>query len=297
VDAPKVCIVTPVRDDWAATSRYLASIEDLIYPDVEVIIVDDGSTDGSAHRIKEQFPRVIVLSGDGNLWWAGATNKGATEALERGARFIFTCNNDVLLDREVISSSVDCALEAGNALVGAVVFFQQDAARVWFAGARFDRSTGDILLDTEMWPESEGPKPSQMLTGMGMLIPADLFRDVGGFDSDAFPHYLADSDFSLRAAARGYQLLVSPGSRIYNDVSSAWSVREFERGRLGFLLEMLLSMRSAYWVKARVRFYRRHWGPGWLRALVRLYRGWFGVYAWPIIRRKVSPIFRRRRTG
>jgi GT2 family glycosyltransferase len=292
VDAPKVCIVTPIHDDWPATARYLASIDELTYPDVEVIIVDDGSTDGSAQRIGERFPDAIVVPGDGSLWWTGATNRGAEEALRRGARFIFTCNHDVILDREVISSSVACSLEAGDALVGATVFYQGDTDRVWFSGARFDRTTGDILHESETWPESDGPRASPMLTGMGLLVPAGAFQDVGGFDRDSFPHYLADCDFSLRAAARGYRLLVSPTSKIYNDVSSAWSVREFARGRLRFLFAMLFSMRSAYWITARVRFYRRHWGPGWLRALVLLYRGWFGVYAWPVIKRRVKMIGR-----
>lgn len=284
---PKVCIVTPIHNGWSATRSFLRSSDELVYPEVEMIIVDDGSTDGSARRIGEEFPDVVVIAGDGNLWWTGATNLGAAEALARGAHFIFTCNNDVILDRDVISSSVACALGAGKALVGSIVSYQGDPDRVWFSGARFDPSSGEIAHDTESWPTADGPRPVPILTGMGMLIPAQAYQDLDGFDAASFPHYLADCDFSLRAAAHGYELLVDPASRVFNDVSSAWSVREYERGRLGFLVEMLVSKRSAFWVIGRVRFYRRHWGPKWRRALIRLYMTWFRTYAGPVVIRRL----------
>ena len=290
---PKVCIVTPIHDDRMATLRYLESIENLDYPNLDVVIVDDGSTDGSAEAIAERYPSVTVLPGDGSLWWTAATNIGAREGLDRGARFIFTCNNDVVLDPQAVTKSVACALEAGDALVGAVVFHQQDPEKVWFSGARFDAHTGDIEHDVDA---PSLPKETQMLTGMGMLIPAEAFMALGGFDLEAFPHYLADCDLSLRASAAGYRLLVAPDSRIYNDVSSAWSVREYARGRLRLIPLMLFSKRSAYWVRGRIRFYRRHWGPGWAGALIRLYLTWFKSYPLRLVGRRVVAPFRRGRS-
>lgn len=290
MDAPKVGIVTPIHNAKQATDRYLASVEQLSYPDLITIVVDDGSTDGSAEMIAQRYPDVVVIPADGSLWWAAASNLGAREALRRGARFIFTCNNDVILDPDVITSSVECALAAGDALVGAVVLYEEARDRVWFAGARLDPKTADVEHDTE--PLS-GPMDTRVLTGMGMLIPADVFVELDGFDQSAFPHYLADCDFSLRAYGGGHRLLVTPSSKIYNDVSSAWSEREFKEGRLRFIPSMLFSMRSAYWISGRVRFYRRHWGPGWAGALVRLYRGWFRRYAWPLVRRRIGRLIRR----
>ena len=293
--SPKVCIVTPIHNDWEATSRYLASVGRLSYPDIETIIVDDGSTDGSSRLIRERFPETTIVVGDGTWWWARATNAGVEKARERGAAFVFTCNNDVILHEDAISSSVSDALSSGKALVGATVFYQGIEDRVWFAGADLDRSSGDIVHRTETWPASEGPRPTAVLTGMGMLIPVEAFDEVGLFDDECFPHYLADCDFSLRAAENGYDLLVSPASKIFNDISSAWSEREFAIGRVGFLIEMLFRMRSAYWLQGRVRFYRRHWGRGWIRALARLYRTWFLVYAGPILKRKLSLLLPRKR--
>lgn len=297
MDTPKVCIVTPIHGGWAATSRYLESVGALTYPNVETIVVDDGSTDGSADRVAEEFPDVVVISGDGSLWWAAATNRGVEEAFDRGAEFIFTCNNDVRLDPEALSSSVACALREENALVGSVVHYLDEPERIWFSGASLDRVTGDIRHHTDAPSDPVHPQSTEALTGMGMLIPRRVFEAVGGFDQAAFPQYLADCDFALRAHARGFKLVVTPDSKIYNDVSSAWSVREFERGRLGFLLEMLFSRRSAYWIEGRVKFYRRHWGRGWPFALLRLYRGWLMTYAGPVVKRRLTLGARRGGVG
>lgn len=288
---PKVSIVTPIHNDRDATARYLEALAKIDYPNLELVIVDDGSDDGSAEMVAERCPSAVVLHGDGSLWWAKATDIGAREAFARGAAFVFTCNNDALIAPETIASSVACALEAGKALVGAVVRYQGEPERIWFSGARLDRRTGDIEHDTDL---PEEPKPTQMLTGMGMLIPQEAFTQLDGFDSESFPHYLADCDFSLRAAERGYRLLVAPLSNVYNDVSSAWSVREYQRGRLRLIPLMLFSMRSAYWIKGRVRFYRRHWRAGWVPAIMRLYRTWFMTYALPLVGRKLTGAGRKR---
>lgn len=287
----KVCIVTPIHNEADATLRFLESVSKLTYPDVEVIIVDDGSTDESVRLIREWFAETVILSGAGNLWWARATNLGVEEALARGAAFVYTVNNDVVLEPEAISAGISCLSMEPRALVGSTVHYLDDPDRIWFAGAALDRASGDIVHQTSPIPEDQ-VRESQMLTGMGTLIPAAAFDEIGAFDDRAFPHYLADCDFSLRAAQAGFRLLVTPRSKVYNDVASAWSVRQFERGKKRFLFEMLFSKRSAYWVAGRRRFYRRYWGRGYVWAMARMYARWFRVYAAPLFKRSLMKVAR-----
>ena len=278
MDEPKVCIVTPIHNGVSRTLRFLESVKEMGYPNLETIIVDDGSTDGSSEAIRRDFPETILLAGDGNLWWTAATNLGVREALSRAADFVFTVNNDVTMTNGAISSSVSCALRESPALIGSTVHVLEDPDQIWFAGARFNRRTGDIEHEREPVVESGGVREAQMLTGMGMLIPSEAFEHVGFFDAATFPHYLADCDFSIRAAQRGYRLLVTSESRLYNEIGSAWSVQQMERPRFRFLVEMIFSKRSGYWFVGRVRFYRRHWGNGKTSALIRLYVTWFRTY-------------------
>jgi GT2 family glycosyltransferase len=270
---PRVSIVTPVHNRREHTLAYLASLERCTYPNLHVVIVDDGSTDGSAAAIRERFPDVTLLEGDGSLWWSGATNLGVEDAIAAGSEYVVTLNNDVEVDPEFVGALVACACDRGRALVGSKVNYRDEPGRVWFFGAELDRRTGDIRLlggRDEDFPEA---REAPMLTGMGMLVPVEAFRAAGLFDVRSFPQYLADSDFSLRAKARGYGLVVEPRATVYADVGAAWIQGQFERLPSRFAYDLLFSIRSQYDVRVRYRFYRRHWGKGWAGALLRLYGG------------------------
>ena len=262
-------MVVPIHNGIDQTRRLLDSLRSGGYPNLDVIVVDDGSTDGSAAILGRDFPEVTVVPGSGDLWWTRATNKGVRTALERGADYVLTINNDAVMDPDAAAIMVEAAEEHPRALIGAQVRHLEEPHRVWFAGADFDPSTADVAHRREP-PEGEGPSTTTMLTGLGMLIPIRAFEEVGFFD-EAFPQYFADCDFSLRARSVGYELLVEARAGILNEVGSSWLARTLSARRWTALGSMLFSSRSPYWVGGRVRFYRRHWGRGYRRALVKLY--------------------------
>ena len=292
---PKVCAVTAIHNRIEETQRFLESLQKVDYPNLDSIVIDDGSTDGSSDMIAVKFPETTVLRGDGSLWWSGATNLGVRLALTRGASFVLTLNNDVVLDPNCIKASVRCALAHVGSLVGSKICRLDEPKAVWFTGAYFDTESGDIRLVTDSKDISE-VREVDMLTGMGMLIPTDAFRRIGSFDEESFPQYFADSDFSLRAKSVGFKLLLAADSLIYNDVSSSWSAKEFEKGDLRFIARLLVSRRSPYSLTARYRLYRRHWGKGFRRALIRLYvNGWWKNHARLLLRRKRILLVRKLR--
>ena len=87
-----VFIIIPVHNRKALTHDCLASLETQTWKDFRVIVVDDGSTDGTADMLRTMFPSVIVLTGNGNLFWTAATNLGIRYALAQGATHILTLN-------------------------------------------------------------------------------------------------------------------------------------------------------------------------------------------------------------
>ncbi len=255
----KVSIVTPIFNGVDHTLAYLESLGQVTYPNFEVIIVDDGSTDGSAAAIAERFPRVRILQGDGTLWWSGGTNVGIRDALDRGTDFILTMNNDVQVAPDFLDALVSCARENPGAIIGGKIYIMNDPERVWSAGGRLDWLSGKTLvqvghgqLDREEFCRRE---PMDFLTGMNVLVPADVFARIGFYDAVHFPQYHADSEFTLRARKARIPIVFEPGAKVWNRVESTFMQR-FLRGRrfdLAAVRELLTSFRSpmrlsCYWL-------------------------------------------------
>ena len=92
--ALRIVSVVPVHERKLLTLAFIRQWKQLDYLGAELVIVDDGSTDGTSEAIKEQYPDIVVLHADGQAWWAGATNLGITWALQHGADYVLTINDD-----------------------------------------------------------------------------------------------------------------------------------------------------------------------------------------------------------
>jgi GT2 family glycosyltransferase len=259
---PKISIVTPIFNGVEHTLAYLDSLARVTYPDFEIIVVDDGSTDGSAESIARDFPRVRLLKGDGSLWWSGGTNLGIYDALERGADHILTMNNDVRVAPDCLDRLVECSRENPDAIVGGKIYYMDDPERIWSAGGRLDWLSGKTLvqvghgrLDSD---EFCNRKPMDFLTGMNVLIPAAVFGKIGFYDQVHFPQYHADAEFTLRARKAGIPVLFEPSAKVWNRVESTFMQR-FLKGRkfdLKAVRELLISFRSPMRLSC---YWRLHW--------------------------------------
>jgi GT2 family glycosyltransferase len=267
---PLVVIATPVFNRKEHTRKFLQSLKKQSYSNFKTIIIDDGSSDGTEEMIKKEFQEVIVLKGDGNLWWSGGTNMGVIYAQKVGADYVLTINDDVEVRDDYIQSLVDVASEHPKSLIGSKVCYLGDRGQVWFFGAIFGKS-GDMQHFTGRDEDFREVKKSEWLTGMGVLIPIEAFNDAGLYDAKNYPQYFGDAEFSVRAARAGYALLVSPDSKVYADVDASWVLNNIKNPKPAFIYQVFTSIRSPYQFKLRHNFYKEYWPGNYRFALARLY--------------------------
>jgi GT2 family glycosyltransferase len=217
-------VVVPVYNKIELTIRFLESFQQITYPNYSVIIVDDGSRDGTAEILHARFPEVIVLKGDGNLWWSGATNLGVMYALDLNYDYVLTINNDSRVNPDFLSRLVKTAQANPRSVVGSRINFLEEPTRVWGVGGRMEWRSGIVLQLLGYGMEQKdvlaiAPSPWRVaaLPGCGTLVPAQCYHEAGLYDARDFPQYHGDSEFTLRAADKGYRILVDVDAVVWND--------------------------------------------------------------------------------
>ena len=129
-------VVIAVHNRHAITLRCLELLAQQVCTVFRVTVVDDGSSDGTSEAIRDHFPQVDVLRGDGSLWWAGATNLGIRHALSRSAPadYILMLNDDVEFDADYLAGMERCAMTHPGCLIGSLTVYGEDPERVFWCG-------------------------------------------------------------------------------------------------------------------------------------------------------------------
>ncbi len=211
-----IYIVIPVFNRKQFTKACLESLRNQTYKDFKTIVVDDGSKDGTPAMLAEEFPEVQVVNTPGNLFWTASTNMGIKAALEAGATYVMTLNNDVLCHEHFIENMQKHAYQKPNALLGA---FAIDAKnnKPCYGGAKINWQNCSMtsLLDIVPQEQRQGLHRVTHFPGRGLLIPSEVFSKIGLFDEVEFPHYYADYDFTQRADKKGYPVYCNYDAILY----------------------------------------------------------------------------------
>ena len=262
VPAAKAAIVVPVHNRIGYTKRLLANLRAEDFSEALVIVVDDGSTDGTSQQLADEHPDVLVLPGDGDLWWSGAANVGCRFAVERGAETILLFNNDnIRVSPNCVSELVRCVARF-HGCVAAVAVEEGSPPRLRHAGGRLEWPSRGILLREAGDAYCQRPEvvECEWLPGMALAFPAELFNALDGFDEREFPQYRGDTDFTLRARALGRPCVVSYDCWVSNDPRQS-GMNFHSRVSLRSFVEGLFSLRSNYQIRSTIRFARRYCPP------------------------------------
>jgi GT2 family glycosyltransferase len=246
-------VVIPVHNRQAITMRCLQNLDRQgIFAWARVVVVDDGSTDGTAERVTAEYPQVSVLRGDGTLWWAGAMAKGMRWAMDEGASPIFWLNDDCYPRPGTLEALRDFTAAHGCIAVGQAI----TPAGFRYGGYRKTRTWFERL---PCGPEST--VACDAFNGNCVCIPRSVVESIGYPDARGLPHALADTDYGLRAGSAEIQAVVvglAPCDNEDNPTARSWL-----RDDVPFreIWRCLTTPKGLYYGPAYLRFCVRHWGP------------------------------------
>jgi GT2 family glycosyltransferase len=202
----RLSILLPVHNRRETTVRCVQMLRDQTWRDFRLVLIDDGSTDGTAAAVQALLPEVEIVRGRGHWWWAGSLQQGCRHLACRGMAeedVVLLLNDDVVLGPRFLADALaELALLPDTLLLAR----QVDAA----TGADIDGG-GGVHADLRELRFTAARTPAEIncLPTRGLFLRwRDLCR-VGGFRPEWLPHYFSDYEFTLRAGARGLALRVA----------------------------------------------------------------------------------------
>lgn len=208
---PLVSIVIPSLNAADILPTCIESLLNQSYRNVEIILVDNGSTDGSSDLVHEKYPSVKVFRSEENLGYSGGCNLGAS--IGKGKYLLF-CDNDISVNPESISELVKEFEQCPQiGIAQSKMLLASDPTIIESMGGYF---TGTGILYQEERDLPNGPDKDVKheifgAKGAFMMIPRELYFEIGGFD-DEYVAYFEDTDISWRAWLAGLKVIVVPSS-------------------------------------------------------------------------------------
>lgn len=243
------------------TMRCLESIAKMRIPNdtqLETIVIDNGSSDGSVEVLSKAFPSVTILALSHNLGFTGGNNTGMQYAMKKNADYVWLLNNDTIVDTNALSL-VEAFRDGDVGVAGSKIYFapgheyhkaryvKKDVGRVfWYAGGLVDWDNmyashkGVDEVDAGQYDTSED---TMFVTGCSMMIKRSVIEAIGMLD-DRFYLYLEDLDFGLRAKKAGFRLVYFPKSVV-------WHVNAGSSGGAGNPIHEYYITRNRLWIGLR----------------------------------------------
>jgi GT2 family glycosyltransferase len=244
------------RDMTANCLRSLLAMQDVNF---RILLIDNGSSDGSERFLRESFSSVDVIANEHNVGFAAGCNIGMQRALEENAEYVLLVNNDTLLAPNLLRELVkEADANPQAAILSPKIYYFTRPDAIWWVGGTYTCWTG-IAKHVDLRKKDTG-KHNQMrnldwATGCVMLLRSEALRRVGLFDERIFGNG-EDLDLSLRMRKAGYTVRYVPTARLRHLEGIDY------RRNVGEHVRSFTLIRNLLWVMHKhARFY--HWLTFW----------------------------------
>ena len=251
----KVAIIILNWNGKKDTLECLESVFKIEYGNFDVIVVDNGSNDGSVKAIQNKFPEVNVLETGKNLGYAGGNNFGIRYALKKGTDFILILNNDVVVDSQLLNEFINAwkLFPEGGIFAGKIYYFSQPKV-IWYAGAKRVRHTA-YFKHIGQGCRDNGKDFNTILetdyaSGCAFFVNVSVFKKIGLFEERFFLTY-EESDFCYRARRAGFKCYFVPEAKVWHKVSISFG------GENSALFKYFMARNKLLWAEKNLNFFKR----------------------------------------
>jgi GT2 family glycosyltransferase len=208
------------------TLKCLESLDSLHYHSYEILVADNGSSDGSCEAILAAYPHVIWIDNQKNLGFAEGNNRAIAYALTKTFDALFILNNDTIVDPHILDALTMSSIKNPDTILGCRTYlYSQKTVLDHFGGvwnkqkAQFDL-IGYRQLD-EHFPYTH-PIDLDYICGCALFVPTAVFKKVGFFDPRFFLFW-EESDLCFRAKQLGFKLMICHEAKLWHKVSASFT--------------------------------------------------------------------------
>lgn len=204
----KASVIIPNWNGKSLLKICLLSLKKQTFKDFEVVVVDNGSSDGSSEYVRKYFPDIKLIELKANSGFAAAVNLGVKICV---GEYIILINNDTFVEKDCIKFLVKTADQKEAGMIAAKMLKFRNPKVIDSAGDWIDRAghAGNVGQGEKDGLEFNKPRSCFMVTGGGALIKRRVFESIGFFDENYFA-YMEDVDFCLRAQMKGFKAWFEP---------------------------------------------------------------------------------------
>lgn len=246
-----VSVVIVTRNRKKVTLDCLDSVFKMDYPNFEVILVDNGSTDGTAGEIKNCNSKLKIIENKENLGLNAGKNLGQKQAK---GEYILFLDSDTITDKNLLAELVKLAeTEPETGIVCPKMYYHQPKNVIWYAGSFVNlltsqtKNIGVNEKDSGQWDQIR----ETQFAPTAYLVTKKAVEKLKGHREDLFMTY-GDTDYGLRAREAGFKVMFCPTAKLWHRIKMRDNIRTIRA--LGYNLPM----RAYYFARNRVIFMKEH---------------------------------------
>lgn len=207
----------PLKDCIGSLLRYTAE-------DIEILVVDNGSWDGSMEYIEKKYPHVHTEYMGDNLGFGKGCNRGMEIAFGKGTQFVMLLNTDTEIEEGMISELLRYC-DDRTLVIPRIYQDKRDKENsLWYSGGKINFETGEVeqtLYNYDLTdPECNLPRHVEFATGCCMMLSKAIWEKAGGFSEDYFMYY-EDVDYCLRLKECNIDILYVPKAALWHKVGGS----------------------------------------------------------------------------